>query len=271
MALWEIPTDRGLYTSTTGDFSTDAALGLIPGLTTKPIVTGTNPDLNGVFEDIWDAGALLSWPTSAETWEAVSDDVNDTSAGTGLRTLLVTSLDANYDEQLQVVTMNGTTPVALTGTHIRTIRITGISSGSSEANAGTITLRVASAGATRQQMRPTEGTSFSSFYTTPADRIALIYQTFADVPKGEDVEVRSRVRLDSATPIQLTGGALSLYQNNLVFPLTTLGVFGEKTDFWLQAKSTNPSVTVTAGFEVMEIDSSVFAGDITSVMQELIV
>ena len=271
MALWEVPSDRGVYTATTGGFFTDASLGLIPGLETKPIVTGTNPSVGTSFEDIWDAGGLLTWPTSAETWELVSDDANDTSAGTGLRTALVVSLDASYVEQLQVVTLNGTTPVALTGTHIRTIRTTGISAGSGEANAGTITLRVASAGATRQQIRPAEGTSFSSFYTTPANRITLIYQTFADIPKGEDMEVRSRVRLDSATPIQLTGGTLSLYQNNLVFPLKTLGVFGEKTDFWLQAKSTNASITVTAGFEVMEIDETAFAGDVSAVMQELVV
>jgi len=264
--------DKSIYTFTTGDFLTDVALGAIPGLSTIPIVTGINPVLgNSGFEDIWDEGGLFAFPTSAESWEIVSDSANDTSAGTGLRTLLVTSLDADFNLQNSVVIMNGTSAVAVSGTHIRTNRMTGITSGSNATNVGNITLQVASGGNVRQKIRPDEGTSFSSFYTAPAGKTALIYQTFANTPKGEDAQLRSRVRINATNPTELTGGTITSYQDDLVFPLKTLGVFGEKTDFWIQGFSTNPSITVTVSFEIMEVDAIKFRGDVTALAMGFVI
>ena len=271
MGTISTPSDKSVYTSTTGDFFTDVSLGLIPGLTTIPIVTGTNPAVGTSFVDVVDQNEIRGAITSAESLEILSDSADDASAGTGLRTLLVTSLDENDERQNVVVTMNGTTPVAVSGTYLNPERIVGITSGSTGSNVGTITLRVASAGATRLQMKPTQGVSFSSIYKVPANTTALIFQTFSNVPKGEDVELRSRVRLDITEFTELTGGTVDLYQNNLVFPLKTLGVFSEKTTFWIQAKSTNVGVNVTATFEVMEVDSTNFKGEITALARNLII
>lgn len=271
MGTISIQHDKSVYTSTTGDYFTDVALGLIPGLNTIPIVTGTNVAVGQSFVDVTDQGGIRGEITSAESLEILSDDVNDTSAGTGLRTVLLVALDENDERQNVVISMNGTTAVAVSGTYLNPERIVSITSGSSGNNAGTITLRVASAGATRLQMKPDQGVSFSSIYKVPADTTSLIYQTFSNVPKGEDVELRSRVRISTADPTELTGGTVDLYQNNLVFPLKSIGVFTEKTTFWLQAKSTNIDVNVTAAFEVMEIDSTNFNGEITAVARNLII
>lgn len=254
-----IPNEKFVGTSTTGDFRTDVALGLIPGLANVPFIVGMSPAvINTAFEDIWDNAGLFSWPTSAESWEIVSDDANDTSAGTGARTVLVQSLDASYVRQSQVVTLNGTTPVALTGTHIRTEKTTVITAGSSEVNAGNLTLRIVSAGLTRQLVLPGNSISFSSFYTVPAGKKGLIYQTFGGNPKGEDATIRTVFRVFGSDPVIVIGGETPVYQNTTRFPINNLGVFPEKSDFWFQAKSTNPSIEVITTLEIKEITLATF-------------
>lgn len=50
---------------------------------------------------------------------AVSTNAQDSANGTGIRTIHIDTLDENYILTSQVVTLNGTTPVALTGTILR--------------------------------------------------------------------------------------------------------------------------------------------------------
>jgi hypothetical protein len=72
-------------------------------------------------EDIW-RGAATEVPVPADAgvqMEVVSDDVQDTSAGTGVQTLRIEYLDASGNEQTEDVTMNGTTGVALVETNVR--------------------------------------------------------------------------------------------------------------------------------------------------------
>jgi len=75
-------------------------------------------------EDIW-TGVATAQPTPADAGESmtvVSTSADDTSAGIGTRTLEVHYLDASGNEQLELVTMNGTTPIALVATNIRFVQ-----------------------------------------------------------------------------------------------------------------------------------------------------
>jgi len=105
---------------------------------------GANPDIDtGTAEDVWwDGGDYTGFPTgAAETFEVLSDDANDTAAGTGARTVRVYTLDANYVEQEIDVTMNGLTGVVTTETGLRAARAKVMTAGSGGTNAGTITVR----------------------------------------------------------------------------------------------------------------------------------
>ncbi|MCP3679416.1 MAG: hypothetical protein GY782_03760, partial [Gammaproteobacteria bacterium] len=110
---------------------------------------GKNPDIDIASgpEDIWNgANDYTGFPTgSAETMEIFSSDADDTSAGTGARTVKIYNLlDSSGDESADVeVSLNGTTAVSLGaieyyrgGTHIEVL-----TAGSSGANEGTLTLR----------------------------------------------------------------------------------------------------------------------------------
>jgi len=74
--------------------------------------------------DIWTGiNAKLPVPPEAgEQISVVSDDGNDTNAGTGVNTLSVDYLDANGDSQTEVVTMAGLTPVNLSDPNVRFIQ-----------------------------------------------------------------------------------------------------------------------------------------------------
>ena len=93
----------------TTDYFIEVARGNVSGQSIFKL-QGINPSIGTTFEDIWDvAGQDLVLPTSAETWEVVSTNANDSAAGTGTRVVIVESLDINYVTQSQIVVMNGVT------------------------------------------------------------------------------------------------------------------------------------------------------------------
>ena len=125
----------------------DVAAGNVPGESAFSKF-GRNPDINTASdpEDVWNGGGLYTgFPLgAAETLEIFSSDVNDTSAGTGARTVLVSNLlDVNGAIQPDViVSLNGTTPVIIgAGLYYRCNQMKVLTAGSSGENLGSLTLR----------------------------------------------------------------------------------------------------------------------------------
>lgn len=127
------------------DYEIQLALGKIPKCSIFEKF-GRNPDVDAA-EDIWGSGGIYSgFPTgAAEKMEVFSSSANDTANGTGARTVEISNLlDANgvlLDPV--IVTLNGTTPVALdaTQTYSRMSRMRVLTAGSGGGNAGTLTVR----------------------------------------------------------------------------------------------------------------------------------
>ena len=108
------------------------------------IDTGTTP------EDIWNGGGVYTgFPTTAaEQFQVFSSSVNDTSAGTGARTIRVFYLDSDYkmfdangNYLYFDVTLNGTSQVNTGVTGTRIWRAYVLTAGSGTSNLGTITCR----------------------------------------------------------------------------------------------------------------------------------
>lgn len=77
----------------------------------------------------------------------VSTSANDTAAGTGARTVLVTYLDAAFAVHQETVTLNGTTPVNTAGTNIAYVESMKVATvGAGAVNAGVISMTSAVAG-----------------------------------------------------------------------------------------------------------------------------
>ncbi|MCP5059567.1 MAG: hypothetical protein GY937_22920 [bacterium] len=104
---------------------------------------GYNQATGETEEDIASAGGSLAWQAAAAAHDIKSSDAADTNdSGTGARTVQVWGLDANYDEQTEIVELDGTTDVATASTYIRLFRMKVLTAGSGATAAGTITADV---------------------------------------------------------------------------------------------------------------------------------
>lgn len=120
------------------------ARGLISGVTITNKF-GRNPDVDLLTtpEDIWESGGVYTgFPDiTPETVSVLSSSASDTAAGTGSRTVRITGLDSNYVLTTEIITLNGTTPVASVNTYRRVHSMTCLTAGSGGVNAGSITAR----------------------------------------------------------------------------------------------------------------------------------
>ena len=226
-------------------------------------ITCVNPNVGTSFEDIWDAGGSLIYPSAAGEWEILSDDVADASAGTGLKTVKITTLDGDYIVQTQTVTLNGTTPVSLTGTHLRPRIMISVTAGSANENVGTIILREKSSGNTMLQMRPTLNTTFSGHFTIPAGKTALVFQTYVSMSKGADIILDNRCRF-VGSEIFISTGENSSYQASFTTNNIARAPIPEKSDLRTRCKSTNPDVSVTAKLDILLFDE-IFTNDLAQI------
>lgn len=116
-----------------------AALGDIPGLTYVK-VQGTNPALTTTFEPLWgESAAYVPQVAALSTPYCASGSANDTSAGSGARTISVTGVNTSFARFTETVTMNGQTSVNLATSNVLFIdKITVLTAGAGLLNAGII-------------------------------------------------------------------------------------------------------------------------------------
>lgn len=152
----------------TPEFLHAAMRGVLLGVR-RVVFGGYNEDVDvaTVPEDIWPIGGLIPRPTGNESWEIVSSSANDTAAGTGCRTVTLTTLDTNYVETTQTISLNGVTPVAIPG-NCRFINAgRALTPGSLGKVDGTLTIQIAGGGAARGAI-PTDGFLNQAKFTVPA-------------------------------------------------------------------------------------------------------
>jgi hypothetical protein len=100
-------------------------------------IAGYNSNVDTSWAMITPVGNL-SYPAAALQMTVSSADADDTSAGTGARTVLITGLDANYAVISETVTMNGQTAVTTTNSFLRINAMLVTTAGTSLANEGII-------------------------------------------------------------------------------------------------------------------------------------
>lgn len=102
-------------------------------------ILGENPDVDSAAEeDIWGQGGTKVWLTSAETMDLVSTSANDTALGTGARVIQVTGVDGSFNEVVELVPLNGVTPVTTTNSFLAINKMIAVTSGSTLSNEGII-------------------------------------------------------------------------------------------------------------------------------------
>ncbi len=155
-------------------------------------IIGYNPSVSTTASTIWSGGATSYVQlTTATALEVVSASANDASAGTGARTVRVDGLDSTFTPFSETVTLNGTTPVALTNTSVIAVnRTTVITAGSGGVNAGKIDVRAVSGAAVKssiQALVESSGRSADFVFTVPAGQYGLLktVRTYARTLTGD--------------------------------------------------------------------------------------
>lgn len=240
----------------TPPFEDEVARGVVPGWFSNHSF-GRNPDIDGgsAPEDVWGGGGLYTgFPigTSGETVTVVSSSSNDSSAGTGARTIIISGLDPNYNIQIETITMNGTTPVESTGVYVRLSRWEMVQSGNGYTNAGTITIAHSSTTANVFITdTPGSGGSLLLAGTVPAGRVALIKATHLTIERSTGGGTEAALTL--MTQKSVTGEQRTL-RHWTISELAPLDVgfevplaIVEKTDIWVRVDTVSANNSSISG------------------------
>lgn len=208
------------------DFNLQVARGQIQGHSTVNIY-GYQPSVGTTSIPIWENAAQYTYPVSAITMY-VSGSNGDTAQ------ITVVGLDSTYNIISEVVTMNGTTPVATTKQYLR-VNSMFVSAGSATNPAGVVYLKNQAATVTYAQINTGIGRTQMALYTVPAgytfflQRVA-IYTSL----NGNDYVTYQNKTISSAGVVQVTQQApfATSYDALRIMPRPFL----EKTDIQLMCR-----------------------------------
>lgn len=228
---------------------------------------GANTAVGTTYTTLGNAGTY-QMPTAATALEFVSSSADDAAAGIGAREVTIVGLDSNWAEVTQTLTTNGTTAVALGTNLIRLYRWYVSQSGTypttaaATSHVGTLTIRVAAAGATWSSIGLTGSVGKAQAqlgaYTVPLGKTGYITskQIHVDSTKSTDCILWQRPNAnDVTTPFT---GALRIVEEEIGIssqssydPPSSLGPFVGPCDLLFQAKVSSGTGAVSVDFEIL--------------------
>ncbi len=225
---------RNLFSQsgTPNDFILEVLAGNIPGYTLINVL-GNNDALSGApAKTLWDDDSDYITPlVAAATTIESSDNVADLLAGTGLQKAEVFYLDSNFEEQSEVIDMNGSTPVPLSENAIAVNSILATQVGSGGFNVGQIKVEIG--GNPAAFIRALENRSDGGVYTVPSgfSVIGNAPSYAASASTEADAFIKFR---NGETGIFFRRKLLSVFENSLVANILPVIKLEEKSVIVLQ-------------------------------------
>jgi len=102
------------------------------------LISGISGSVGTSYTTVWSQNTVYAYLSAAAAIGISSSSANDTSAGTGARTVTIYGLDANYNLINETVTLNGQTAVNTVNSYLRVFHLAVVTAGSGGAAAGTI-------------------------------------------------------------------------------------------------------------------------------------
>lgn len=225
---------------------------------------GYNNDLDVGTEVVASFGGTFTPLTTATTLTIVSTSTDDDDGGTGVNSIVVYGIDANRDEQIEVVTMNGTTNVVTTSTWLGINRIAMFLCGTGQVNAGTITITATTGGSTMAQMPAGGGVTQQCIFYVPQKHQFITEWLRINTLKQAAQNPKVTVKFWVYSPVN--NGKQEVYKVDidtsvtndvsenpqLPFPIT------EKSVVWLEATTDKADTIVNARFSgilVKDVDA----------------
>jgi len=237
------------------DFHTEVALNRRQGSTTWNKF-GYNLDVDVGTEVVASWGGTFTPLTTATTLTIASTSTADDGdpAGTGGNSVVVYGLDANEDEQIEVVTLNGTTNVVTTSTWLGINRVAMFLCGSGQVNAGTINITATTGGSTMAQMPAGEGVTQQCIFHIPKDHQFLV--EFLKINTLKQAAQNPRVTVKMWVYSRVSNGKQEVYKvdidtsvtNDVSESLRLPFPISERTVVWLEATTDKADTIVNARF-----------------------
>lgn len=167
--------EEGLVRMTNHPYLFSIAEGNLEGheLWTK---NGYNGALTTSEEALWAVSATYVFPTAAMQMEVVSSSANDTSNGTGARTVRISYLDATFTEKYEDITLNGATAVPTVATDIYRVNNFRVrTTGTGLVNAGDIDIRHLDNTPIYSRIATGINRAINCIFTVPKDKCLYIY------------------------------------------------------------------------------------------------
>jgi len=250
------------------DYMFEAAKGNIEGASI--IQKFGHSDSIGTTLAVVSEGNIYQTPTTATALEIVSSDANDTDGGSGAQTVTVYGLGADWKEQSETVTMNGTTAVALTKSYTRIFRAYVTTSGTyatatAGSHAGEITIRTSGAGASWALIKVNGlalGQTEIGVYTIPKGKTGYLVSLHAHVETNKQVDIYGFIRDNADDVVSPYSGALRVFyqahgvtEDEDLSPRSALGGFVGPCDIGFMAEVTTGTAGVGIEFELVLIDN----------------
>ena len=229
----------------------------------------TDADLNDPT-DVWDGANATDdikiWvaPTEARIHDIASTSANDTSAGTGARTLRVYGLtDWDTAEVYEDVTLNGTSNVATTNSYVIIHRMKVMTYGSSGPNVGKITATAQTDATVTAQINVGEGQTQMAIYGVSSTQTAYVTQYYASALKAtSSAAVNMTLYVNSIPDQELTGflckhtkGLQTTGGSNLTHEFKPYAKFNGPCILKLQGESTANNGDLSGGFDLILVDN----------------
>jgi hypothetical protein len=176
----------------------DIAEGNVPGHTAWSKI-GFNGNVGITEEDVWSLSIKYVYPAAAMQMEVVSTDGDDAAGDTGARTVIISYLDASYNEHSETVTLDGTNPVNTVATDIFRVNFFRVATaGTSAAPEGNLSLRDTAGTVTYSYILAGYTRARNVQYTVPEGKtlyVSSITFTCSEATKG--VRVTTRANYDT--------------------------------------------------------------------------
>lgn len=252
------------------DFYLKVKFGKVPGYS---IVNkfGANYSVGSTAVPVTEGG-VFGTPTSSVALEILSSDANDTVSGSGAWSVYVEGLDENYDLSSETVSLNGTTPVALTKTYTRVHRSYVVDTGTYAtdtvgSHSGTITVRdTAGNEFIRISTTPAlgsfpNGQTLCGVYSIPINKTGFIISKKISVESAKlpSIALFYRQEIHNTTPpysaMRLQQIDVGLNIPSDYYPKSALGPYIGPCDLGFLARVPTTTAAVEVDYEILIIDN----------------
>ena len=235
------------------DFALEVAKGKVVGHT-SPILAASNVDLDIGTETIWKHTGLWTPMPTPSTISLVSDDSNDTVLGSGARTILVTGVDGAGAAQLEIVDLNGTTPVVTTSVWGGINPSLVVAAGVATFNTGNVTFTDTTGGGVQTIIGVADSLSNALIYHVPVGSTYYLKQLRASLFKGSGADA---IVVVNGYVLTSDGVRLNIYEEDVdesTMALDTLNLneyssIEGGSVFYFEGTSNKNGVTLRAAFE----------------------